>query len=277
MNIGIVGLGLIGGSLAKTIKQNTNHQVLGADKEESVINRAKLEGAIDDFLGDEFLGQCDMVIVALYPRATIQYIQSNAGRFKPGCIVTDCSGVKEIVCDTLHDIAVKHDFIFIGSHPMAGIERSGFNYSSSQLFNNASMIMTPSSETPLETLDAMKQFWLSLGFSKVRLSSPAEHDQMIAYTSQLPHVLSSAYVKSDKVSKHQGFSAGSYHDMSRVAKLNETMWTELFFDNKEYLTNELDGLIERLQEYRDALKSDERTRMKQLLQEGRLIKESIDG
>lgn len=277
MNIGIVGLGLIGGSLAKTIKQKTNHQVLGADKEESVVRRAKLEGAIDDYLDDEFLVQCDMVIVALYPRATIQYIQSNAGRFKPGCIVTDCSGVKEIVCDALHDIAAKHDFIFIGAHPMAGIERSGFNYSSSQLFYNASMIMTPSSETPLETLEVMKQFWLCLGFSKVRFTSPAEHDQMIAYTSQLPHVLSSAYVKSDKVLKHQGFSAGSYHDMSRVAKLNETMWTELFFDNKEYLTNELDGLIERLQEYRDALKYDERTRMKQLLQEGRLIKESIDG
>jgi prephenate dehydrogenase len=159
---------------------------------------------------------------------------------------------------------------------MAGLESSGFKYSSNHLFNNASMIMTPSSETPLEVLEAMKEFWLSLGFANITLCSPEEHDRMIAYTSQLAHVVSSAYVKSGLTYKHKGFSAGSYHDMTRVAKLNEKMWTELFFENKENLINELDSLIERLVEYSDALKSENRGSVEKLLQDGRIIKESID-
>jgi len=276
MNIGIIGLGLIGGSLAKSIKQNTNHKVFGTDIQESVVCLAKLIEAIDDDLCDDLLPQCDIVIAALYPDDTINYIQEHAHNFKKGCVVTDCCGVKQTVCDTLQDTAAQNDFVFIGSHPMAGLEFSGFKYSCSNLFNNASMIMTPSVETPLELLEAMKEFWLSLGFTNITLCSPAEHDRMIAYTSQLAHVVSSAYVKSSLASKHKGFSAGSYHDMTRVAKLNEKMWTELFFKNKENLINELDSLIEQLVEYSDALKSENRGAVEKLLQDGRIIKESID-
>lgn len=276
MNIGIVGLGLIGGSIAKSIKQNTSHKVFGTDIQESVVCLAKLLEAIDDDLTDDFLPQCDIVIVALYPNDTINYIQAHAHSFKKGCVVTDCCGVKQMVCDALQDTAVQNDFVFIGSHPMAGLEFSGFKYSCNQLFNNASMIMTPSSATPLELLEAMKKFWLSLGFANITLCSPAEHDRMIAYTSQMAHVVSSAYVKSSLAHKHKGFSAGSYHDMTRVAKLHEKMWTELFFENKDNLINELDGLIERLVEYSDALKSGNRGSVEKLLQDGRIIKESID-
>jgi prephenate dehydrogenase len=277
LNIGIVGLGLIGGSLAKTIKNITNHTVFGQDLMESVIRSAELEGAIDGPLSEEFLGKCDIVITALYPKDTISYIKEHACRFKEGCIVVDCAGVKETVCDAIQDIADEEGFIFIGTHPMAGIEHSGFNHSSNQLFDKASMIMTPYSETPLKTLELVKEFWLSLGFSKITICSPKEHDEMIAFTSQLPHVISSAYIKSDFAPNHRGFSAGSYRDMSRVAKLNETMWTELFFDNKQNLVKELERFIERLQEYKDALESDKQTDMKRLLKDGRVIKELIDG
>lgn len=277
MNIGIVGLGLIGGSIAKAIKKNTKHKVFGTDIQESVVCLAKLLEAIDDDLSDEFLPQCDIVIVALYPTDTINYVQAHAGSFKKGSVVADCCGVKQMVCDALQATAAKNDFVFIGCHPMAGVEFSGFKHSSTQLFHNASMIMTPYySATPLGLLEAMKQFWLSLGFANITLCSPAEHDRMIAYTSQLAHVVSNAYVKSSLAPKHKGFSAGSYHDMTRVAKLHEKMWTELFFENKQNLMNELDGLIERLVEYSDALKSGNRGDVEKLLQAGRIIKESID-
>lgn len=275
MNIGVVGLGLIGGSIAKAIKQNTTYQVYGRDIQESVIHCAKLIGAIDGVLDEGHLLECDMVIVALYPEDTIRFIKANAASFKKGCIVADCGGVKQMVCDALVDVAKNNEFIFIGCHPMAGIEASGFKYSQQELFQNASMLMTPYSDTPLEILDTMKQFWLKLGFSSITLCSPGEHDRMIAYTSQLAHVVSSAYVKSKLAPKHKGFSAGSFRDMTRVAKLNENMWTELFFANPQNLVDELNGLIERLVEYRDALKFNERERVKELLKEGRIIRESI--
>ncbi|MEG6617267.1 prephenate dehydrogenase [Peptococcaceae bacterium 1198_IL3148] len=275
MNIGVVGLGLIGGSIAKSIKQNTDYKVFGTDIQDSVIYCAKLFEAIDDALDEKNLSECDMLIVALYPKDTIDYINTHAASFKKGCIVTDCGGVKEMVCEALLDTAIANDFVFIGAHPMAGIENSGFRYAHEQLFCNASMLITPYHQTPLEILDFMKQFWLKLGFSNITLCSPEEHDRMIAYTSQLAHVVSSAYVKSKLAPKHQGFSAGSFRDMTRVAKLNENLWTELFFANRQNLISELNGLLERLVEYRDALQFNEPERVKELLQEGRKIKESI--
>lgn len=275
MKIGVVGLGLIGGSIAKAIKQNTNYQVFGMDIQASVIHCAKLIGAIDGILDERLLPECDMVIVALYPEDTINYIKDNAANFKKGCMIADCGGVKQIVCEALREVANENDFAFVGCHPMAGIEASGFKYSQQELFHNASMLVTPYNDTPLEILNDMKQFWLKLGFSNITLCSLGEHDLMIAYTSQLAHVVSSAYVKSELASKHKGFSAGSFRDMTRVAKLNEKMWTELFFANPQNLVNELNGLIERLVEYRDALQFNERERVEELLKEGRIIRESI--
>lgn len=275
MNIGVVGLGLIGGSIAKSIKHHTEDQVFGADIEESAIHCAKLIGAIDGVLDEQRLPECDMVIVALYPKDAINYIKSHAASFKKGCIVTDCGGVKQMVCKALQEVASEHDFIFMGAHPMAGLENSGFKYAHEKLFKNASMIITPYSETPLELLDFMKQFWLRLGFSSITLCSPEEHDEMIAYTSQLAHVVSSAYVKSKLAPKHKGFSAGSFRDMTRVAKLNEKLWTELFFANRQNLVGELNGLLEHLIAYRDALESNDPERVKELLREGRILKESI--
>lgn len=274
MVIGIVGLGLIGGSLAKSIKKNTAHTVYGLDKDAEVMKKAALIGAIDGELTD--VGALDMLIVALYPSATVEFVKSNAAAFKKDCIVMDADGVKGVVCEALFPLAREYGFTFIGGHPMAGLEFSGFDYSKDALFKNASMIIVPDTNVTMDKLETVKSLFLSLGFSRIQPSTPVEHDKMIALTSQLAHILSSAYVKSPSALNHKGFSAGSFQDMTRVARLNEDMWTELFFDNKSNLLVEIDGLIEHLKEYKTALYDDDREYMHQLLKEGRERKLLVD-
>jgi len=276
MKIGIVGLGLIGGSIAKSMKQNTEHTVYGADLQESVICRAQLLEAIDGRLNDENIGECDILILALYPGATVNYVKENAGRFKKGSIVLDCCGVKESVCSEIKPVSKEQGFLYVGAHPMAGIEYSGFAHSQKSLFKNASIILTPQADISIQDMDRLKKLWISLGFNHVQLSTPEEHDKLIAFTSQLAHVVSSAYVKSPSALKHRGFSAGSFKDLTRVAKLNEDMWTELFLLNRENLVTEIDGIIERLKEYRDAIKNGNEKGLWQLLHEGTERKVFID-
>lgn len=276
MNIGIVGLGLIGGSLAKAIKQNTTHTVYGTDLVESVIYRAKVIEAIDEALTDENIGSCDVMIIALYPKDTIEYVTGNAEKIKKGALVMDCGGVKELVCASLKDVSHQHGFTFLGTHPMAGIEFSGFAYSQEQLFRNASMVLTPCGDEPIELLNLAKTLSVSLGFTNIQVTTPQNHDKMIALTSQLAHVVSSAYVKSPLALQHKGFSAGSFKDMTRVAKLNEDMWTELFLENKENLADEIDAIVQRLQDYGAAVRQGNAGDLRQLLKEGREIKEAIE-
>lgn len=276
MKIGIIGLGLIGGSIAKAIKQNTEHTVFGADIQESVICKALLLEAIDDRLTEDNFEDCDLMILALYPGAAIQYVRDNASRFKKGSVVLDCCGVKQSICSEVKPISEEQGFLYVGAHPMAGIEFSGFAHSQKSLFRNASMILTPQTDISIQEMERLKKLWLSLGFNHVQLSTPEEHDRMIAFTSQLAHVVSSAYVKSPAAVKHRGFSAGSFKDLTRVAKLNEDMWTELFLLNRENLVNEIDGMIERLMEYRNAIKEGKEKDLWQLLHEGTERKVSID-
>lgn len=277
MKIGIVGLGLIGGSIAKAIKQNTEHEVLGTDLLESVICKALLLEAIHGRLTDESIGQCDIMIISLYPSATIEYVKEHQEDFKKGALVIDCCGVKEAVCTEIQPIAAKQGFVFVGGHPMAGIEFSGFEYSHENLFKHASMILTPQTDMSIQDMDMLKKFWLSLGFNHVQLSTPEEHDKIIAFTSQLPHVLSSAYIKSPSSSKHKGYSAGSYQDFSRVAKLNESMWAELFTLNRDNLVTEIDEIVDRILQYRDAINNGNKEKLWDLLHEGTEQKMMIDG
>ncbi len=276
MNIGIVGLGLIGGSLARSIRQSTDNKVYGYDKKDSVVLKAQVFKAIDAELTPEILPTCDMVIIALYPEDTVSFVTRNKDKFKKGCIVLDTCGVKKCVCEPLFEVAKENGFTFIGAHPMAGIEFSGFDASRNTLFEDASMIIVP---TPYITIDEMrevKQLFTKIGFSHFEITDADKHDKVIAVTSQLAHVVSSAYVKSPTAPMYKGFSAGSFKDMTRVARLNEKMWTELFFDNKENLINEIDGMIERLKEYSDALKNDDRDGLCELLRQGREVKISLD-
>ncbi len=266
MKIGIIGLGLIGGSLAKSIKKNTDHTVFGKDINNETLNKAILQGAIDAELST--LENLDVLIVALYPSATIEYVKSCAKQIPKGCVVVDVVGVKSLMCKELFPIAKENGFIYIGGHPMAGIEFSGFDYSKEAMFKNASMILTPDKNEDINVLEKMVNLFKSLGFTKIQISTPEEHDKMIALTSQLAHVLSSAYVKSPSALNHKGFSAGSFRDMTRVAKLNEKLWTELFFDNRDNLLTEIDGLIEHLTEYKTPHEENDKEMMTELLKEG---------
>ena len=277
MRIGIVGLGLIGGSLAKALKYNTEHEVLGTDIDRGVLLKAKLLGAVDDELLPEQLSSCDLVITALYPQDTLDYITQHAQSFKKGAIVMDCCGVKRVICETLWQCAKENGFLFYGAHPMAGLHFSGFAYSDVHMFSNASMILLPPDNADINDLANLKHLFLSIGFTDIQISTPEEHDRIIAYTSQLAHVVSNAYVKSPQAQVHNGFSAGSYKDLTRVAKLNADMWTELFLDNVDNLTEELDGLIEKLPQYSRALHVKDAITLHALLKAGRDRQEDIDG
>lgn len=267
--IGIVGLGLIGGSFAKTIRQKTNCRILGCDLDAALVQRACQEKVLDEALTAETCAACDMLLVALYPQATIAWMQQHAPSIPAHCVVIDCCGVKRAVSPVLCDLAAQYGFRYVGGHPMAGREQSGYNAATASLFEGASMILT---DVP-EDLDAqLEAFFVSLGFGGICRSTPSQHDRIIAYTSQLAHVLSSAYVKSPAALEHDGFSAGSFADMTRVAYLNETMWTQLFLDNADYLSEEVRGLCSRLCEYADALEHRDEKTLFTLLQQGRLRK-----
>ena len=236
MNIAIVGLGLIGGSIAKAIKYNTDNTVYGYDIDRGVLLKAKLLGAVDEELTSDILPTCDIVILGLYPNDTLEFVRTHADKIKKGAIVMDSCGVKRVVCEPLWKVASENGFTFIGAHPMAGLHFSGFEYSDVGMFSEASMIIIPSKDVKIEDLEAVKSLYLRLGFTNIQISTPEEHDKIIAYTSQLAHVVSNAYVKSPEAEVHKGFSAGSYKDLTRVAKLNETMWTELFLENEDNLS-----------------------------------------
>lgn len=276
MEIGIVGLGLIGGSMAKAISQNTDHTVYGSDLSHQTVKKAMLVDAIEQPLTDKLLPQCDIIILALYPQDTINYVKEHANLFKKGCIIMDCCGVKQIVCDALLPLAEEKGFFFVGGHPMAGLAHSGFTYAKKSLFNNASMIFI-TTKGPIENMETLKNLFTSIGFTNIEIATPQEHDRKIAFTSQLAHVVSNAYIKSPTAQEHMGFSAGSYKDLTRVAKLNENMWAELFLENSDNLVNEIDTLIDHLKEYSTAIKENDSDKLKQLLKEGTEKKAFIDG
>ncbi len=277
MKVGIIGLGLMGGSLAKAITFGTEHTVWGTNRSPEAVQKALFVGAIEKELTKDDLPLCDLVIVSLYPQASIDYIIENASLFKKGAIVMDISGVKRYVCDALYDTAKENGFVFIGAHPMAGLHLSGFEHSTAKIFNNSSMILTPYEDTPEECVNVIKELFLKIGFTNIQMSTPDEHDKIIAFTSQLAHVVSNAYVKSPNAMVHKGFSAGSYKDLTRVAYLNEHMWSELFLENRDNLINEIDSIVNNLVQYKEAMEAGDRERLTELLRDGRILKEQIDG
>ena len=265
MEIGIVGLGLIGSSIARAIKANTPHKVTGYDIDPDVVQRALSDGVTD---GVTDCGESDVIIIALYAGDTLGYIRDNAAKFRRGCIVTDCCGIKRAIAKDAAEIADRNGFVYVGGHPMAGTERSGYFNGSAEMLKNGYMLLT-------EENAVLRELYTAIGM-KVKITTAEEHDRMIAYTSQLAHVVSGAYVMSDTAKVCKGFSAGSFLDMTRVARLNEKMWTELMSLNRDNLTVELDGLISRLCDYRDALREDDREKLNRLLRDGRLRKEESD-
>ncbi len=272
MKITAVGLGLIGGSMCKAIKKHTNHTVYGIDINKETVAMALSQNAIDEETDN--LSLADLTIVSLYPTDTIDYIISNADKFKEGSIVIDTCGIKKEVVDQVTPVLEKYGVTFIGTHPMAGREFSGFEYSLDNLFDEASFIITPSESVPQAKLNLLEDLIYAIHFKKVVFATPEEHDQIIAFTSQLAHVVSNAYIKSPTHQKQLGFSAGSFQDLTRVAKLNEVMWTPLFMLNKNPLLFEIDYIINSLTEYRNALADGDNEKLKSLLKDGRILKEN---
>lgn len=275
MKIGIVGLGLIGGSFAKAIKFFTAHSVYGADTDKNTLSRAFADGVLDGTL-ESNISSADIILISLYPDATVEFIKENAERIGRSSIVIDCCGIKRKICENALPIAKEHGFTFIGGHPMAGAVRSGYGASSRKIFKDASMILTPEACVSAKTIDLLSGFFKSLGFKAVTLCTPKEHDEIIAYTSQLAHVVSGAYVKSPTILRHSGFSAGSFRDMTRVAYLNETMWSSLFLENADNLINEIDKLISGLEDIRASLESADGDKLRSLLADGKEKKIASD-
>lgn len=276
MIIGVVGLGLIGGSIAKALKEKTKHTVFGYDIKLSEIYAAKLVGAIDDELSTTRLCECDMVIISAYPQGTIDYVKANAVHFKKGALVIDCGGIKRRVCSELFNAADENGFEFIGGHPMAGVQFSGFKHSRASLYKGATMLLSAQDKTSISSRERARDLFLEIGFGRVQFTTPEQHDRVIGYTSQLPHIISNAYVKSPNALDQRGFSAGSYKDLSRVARLNEKMWTELFLENKDNITFEIDTLVEHLKQYSAAIKAGDEQELMKLLKEGTKLKERAD-
>ncbi|MBR6914855.1 MAG: prephenate dehydrogenase [Clostridia bacterium] len=272
---GIAGLGLIGGSAAKAYKK-ADWRVYGADRDRSVVGFAELSGVIDGELDDEALTECDIVIIALYPADAVKYIRDNSGNLA-GKLVIDFCGTKSEVCRAGFEEAEKSGFTFVGGHPMAGTHNSGFKYSDADMFRGAPFVIVPPVFDDPALLDRVKKALSPLGMKRFSVTTAEEHDRLIAFTSQMAHVISSAYIKSPTAAAHKGFSAGSYRDMTRVAWLNPTMWAQLFIENKDNLLPEIESFIGELERYKDALEKEDKKTLEALLEEGRKRKEEVDG
>ena len=276
MTVGICGLGLIGGSMAKAYRE-AGHTVLGYDKHEPTLGYASLAGIINGELNDRTIPSCDLILIALYPQTAVSYLEEIAPLVDKRALVMDLCGTKKIICAKGFSLAKEYGFTFVGGHPMAGTQYSGIKYARATLFKNAPMVLVPPVYDDIAFLANVQAMLAPAGFGKFSVTTADAHDEMIAFTSQLAHVVSNAYVKSPSAKGHKGFSAGSYKDMTRVAWLNEQMWTELFLENKEPLLFELDTIIHSLQEYRNAIAENDAYSLRALLRDGRVAKEQIDG
>ncbi len=276
LTVGIVGLGLIGGSMAKAYKA-AGHTVFGTDVSDTATEFALLAGILDEKLVRTNFSLCDIILIAVYPDATVDYIKENAEYFPKNTLIMDLCGTKKEVCTIGFAEAEKYGFTFVGGHPMAGTHNSGLKFSRDDMFKGAPMVIVPPVFDDIMLLDRVKQILEPAGFGSFSVTTPEDHDRMIAFTSQLAHVVSSAYIKSPTAMEHRGFSAGSYKDMTRVAWLNPDMWSQLFLENREHLLFELDTIIANLTDYRNAIENKDADYLKKLLDDGRKRKEEVDG
>lgn len=273
MKILVAGLGLIGGSYCKAISSYTRHEVYGYDLDADTIKAAEKCGCIKKGVSPYSFTDYDMVIVGLHPNAAKAFMNEFMSSFKKGAIVADVCGIKGEMVFQMTEKAIENGVLYVGTHPMAGKERFGFEFSDGSLFIGANFIVTPVEKTDKNAVLTVEKLAKDMGFGKIVETTPFEHDSVIAYTSQLAHVVSSAYVKSPTMQKELGFSAGSFKDMTRIATLNESMWTSLFLANRDCLVYEIDQLIEHLSEYRRAISENNSEVLEKLLKDGRILKE----
>lgn len=273
MNICVVGLGLIGGSVCKALKEYTTHTVFGVDTDIHIRRAAVEDGAVDGIIENGDFSDVDMTVVCLYPYITREFLMQNMGNFKPDSIVCDFCGIKSFLVEPMTELAKEHGIRYVSAHPMAGREVGGYENSLKTLYVGKNFIVTPVQGTDEGAKKEVLLLATQLGVTRTIETTPDMHDKIIAYTSQLAHIVSSAYVKSPTIEGELGFTGGSFQDMTRVATVNENMWTELFMLNDNALLSELDMLIENLSLYRQALAEKNDRLMYVLLRDGRLRKE----
>lgn len=276
MIVGILGLGLIGGSLARAYAK-AGHEVLAYDIDENILSFAQLAGAVSSPLNVNNISKCNLILLSVFSSASASWLEENGKYISPSALVIDCCGIKEEICNRCFPVAEKYGFTFIGGHPMAGSHNSGFKHSRSNLFQGAPMVLVPSRFDDPLLLQRAKDALAPCGFKNFSVTTAEAHDKMIAFTSQMPHIVSNAFIKSETALSHKGFSAGSYKDLTRVAWLNPYMWAELFLSNKENILNELEVYIAELQKYRDAIANEDENELIALLDQGRKRKEEVDG
>ena len=276
MTVGILGLGLIGGSLARAYALE-GHTVYAADQDSQILSFAILAGAVHGRLDESVISQCDLILLAIYPDGCAAWLENNAPHISKKALVIDCCGIKSEICSRCFPLAELHGFTFVGGHPMAGSQFSGFKYSRADLFEGAPMVLVPPVFDNILLLDRVKEALLPCHFGSFSVTTAQEHDKKIAFTSQMCHIVSNAYIKSPTALEHKGFSAGSYRDMTRVAWLNPGMWAELFLENKDNILFELDYLIHSLSTYRSAIMQEDMAELTRLLEEGKRRKEEVDG
>ena len=274
--VGVVGLGLIGGSFVKAYHA-AGWEVLATNRTRSILDFAMLSGEVDGELTKDNVGRCDIVLVTIFPEASIRVIRDFAPYFGSRPVVMDCCGTKRVVCEAVFPIAEEYGFLYVGGHPMAGTKYSGYKYATADMYRNQPMVIVPPKYDDIFLLDRVKELLAPAGFNRISVTTAEKHDEMIAFTSQLAHVVSNAYVKSPMAKQHHGFSAGSYRDLTRVAWLNAPMWAELFLENRDNLIREVDCIIGSLTAYRDAMEQNDRETLTALLDEGKRLKEEIDG
>ena len=276
MKTGILGLGLIGGSMARAYALE-GHTVYACEKDETMLSFAMLSGAVHGILDESTIPECDLILLAIYPAGSAAWLEANAPHIRSDALVMDLCGIKREICSRCFPLAEAYGFTFVGGHPMAGSQFSGFKYSRANLFQGQPMVLVPPVYDDIELLDRCKTALGPCHFGSFSVTTAENHDKMIAFTSQMPHILSNAFIKSPTARSHKGFSAGSYRDLTRVAWLNPQMWAELFLENKDYTLFELDTYIESLSAYRRALAEDDLETLVALLEEGKRRKEEVDG
>jgi len=275
MNIGIIGLGLIGASLAKAWKEK-GHTAFGYDINNKTMSFAKEQNILDYELCNNNYNKLDVLVIALYPRAFESALNNALPYLKEGTIVLDIGGIKKSVVAAMEKASIAYPNIkFVATHPMAGKESWGITHSCKKLFEGASILMT-NVNANTKDIELIKSLFLEIGAINITKTSAKVHDEMIAYTSQLAHLISSSYIKSPLAARHDGYSAGSFCDLTRVAKLNADMWTELIIDNRENVIKELDVFISNVMSYRSALQNGDEQKLKELLKEGNDKKEEIE-
>ena len=276
MKVGILGLGLIGGSLARAYAI-AGHTVYAIQRNETMLSFAMLAGAVHGKLDDATIPECDLILLAIYPDGSAGWLEKSAHLISGDALVIDCCGIKREICERCFPLAEKYGFTFVGGHPMAGSQFSGFKYSRATLFKGQPMVLVPPRFDDMDLLDRCKTALAPCEFGSFSVTTAAEHDKMIAFTSQMPHILSNAFIKSPTALNHKGFSAGSYRDLTRVAWLNAPMWAELFMENKDNVLTELEFYIDSLTAYRDAIRQNDLETLTALLEEGKKRKEEVDG